>query len=172
MGITQPQHQVGADGLQRQFTVQGNDLQPHAGVAPQQRDQVASQDVMQNRLGHGQANQGLIVQRRRAFVGQSDQSRLQLPTFASEGQGAALEAEQRALQPRLQLRQLLAQPGCLDVEATGRLHEAAATGTDQETLRHLRFNTAGQCQPGIGDTQRRAVCGDSLASCGLGEGHG
>ncbi|MNL28265.1 hypothetical protein D3C87_1499020 [compost metagenome] len=78
IGAGQPHHYVGTDGLQGQFAVQGNDVQTYAGVAAQQRDQVAAENVVQDGFGHCQAYHGLFDHRQLAFVGQGHQLRLQL----------------------------------------------------------------------------------------------
>ncbi|MNR56937.1 hypothetical protein D3C85_1776130 [compost metagenome] len=81
-------------------------------------------------------------------MGQGDQLRLQLQTVTAEGKTLVAMAEQRTLQLRFKLRQLFTQQCRLDVEATGRLHEAAAPGNDPERLRELWIEPCRQRTPG------------------------
>ena len=90
----QPQHHVGLHRLQCLRAVDGDNLQAHTGVATQQGDQVAPEDVVQDGFGHRQANQGLLLHRQAPFVGQGHQARLQLQAITAQGQDIALVAEQ------------------------------------------------------------------------------
>ncbi|MNR24921.1 hypothetical protein D3C85_1420380 [compost metagenome] len=85
-GPGQPYHYIGADGLQGQIAVDRDDVQAHAGVAAQQRNQITPEDVVQDGFRHGQSNQGLLDRRQRAFVSQGNQPGVQLLPITSERQ--------------------------------------------------------------------------------------
>ncbi len=164
VGVGQPQHHVHVHRLQGQVAVDRDDLQAHAGVAAQQGDQVATKDVVQDRLGHRQADQRLLHHRQAPFMGQRNQLRLQLQAVATEHQAVALVGEQRMAHLFFQLRQALAQQRRFDIQAARRLHETATARTHQKVARHLRVDLAGQSRPTAARLARRAISGGRLGA--------
>ncbi|MNW19984.1 hypothetical protein D3C71_2201800 [compost metagenome] len=63
---------------------------------------------MQDRLGHRQANQRLLDDRRRALMRQGNQLCLKRQPFTTQGQAIVVMIEQRTVQLRLKLRQVFA----------------------------------------------------------------
>ncbi|MNP12309.1 hypothetical protein D3C76_1045370 [compost metagenome] len=111
---------------------------------------------MQDRLGHRQAHHRLLEHRQVAFMRQGGQLLVQLQAVTTEYQAILRWAEQRTPQLFFKLCQMLAQPGCLDVEAPRCLHEAAAPGDHAEALREQRIDLRRAGAPGGG---RIEVCG-------------
>ncbi|MNN63357.1 hypothetical protein D3C81_1787310 [compost metagenome] len=126
---------------------------------------------MQDGLGDGQAHPGLFDHRQVAFVRQRGQLPVQLQAVTAEHQAVLRSAEQRTLQLPFKLRQLLAQPGRLDVEAASRLHEAAAAGGDAEALRQQRIDLRRAGAPGRGFIEGCAILRYRQRTAGFHEGH-
>ncbi|MNO76253.1 hypothetical protein D3C76_673240 [compost metagenome] len=157
VGTRQPHHDIGADGLQGQFAVEADDVQASTGIASQQRHQIATEDVVQDGLGDRKSHPWLLDHRQLPFMGQRCQLPVQLQAVTTEHQTVLRRAKQRTLQLLFKLSQVLAQQGCLDIEAPGGLHEAAATGSNAEAPCLLRIDLRRTVAPGRGFIERGGI---------------